>query len=107
MIKFHHFGNILLVLLILYFIYLFIQYYQFEHFASIQLTPVITENRYDPPIKGEDYSYQINKNYCFGNLFCPNKNDLCINNHCVSGGVPPESYFINSCQDCPKPGLIP
>ncbi len=107
---------ILLILLILYFISQCIGYYNIETFQSMEtfedynkpnLTPMITENGCLPPQKDCQYSYQVNRNYCFNNLFCPNKDDQCVNQHCVPQGMPAPSDVTQQCNGCAPPGLIP
>ncbi len=81
-----------------------------EYFENIlNLSPPISENLCKPPLPQTQYSYQINPQFCTGSLFCPNKDDMCINQHCVPRNTPPTNYFIQDCtgSGCVKPGLYP
>lgn len=107
---------IILFLLVIYFFSQMVGYYNVETFQSVEtfqdygkpnLTPVITENACLPPRKECEYSYQFNKNYCFSDLSCPNKGDLCVNQHCVPQGMPTPSNVTQECNGCAPPGLIP
>ena len=103
---------ILLFILILYFFSQIISYYnvetfeQFEDYDKPLLTNVITENGCLPPKKDCEYSYQVNRNFCTTDLFCPNKDDLCVNQHCVPQGIPPSNKILEQCDGCAPPGLI-
>lgn len=76
-----------------------------DYHKYTDLTPNITQN-ICPPNPNTTYKFKLNKNYCTSNLFCPNKTDLCVNNHCVPGDLPVPSSILENCNGCPKPGLV-
>ncbi len=82
---------------------------QLERFNQEYFENIVTENLCKPPLPQTQYSYKVNPQFCTGSLFCPNKDDMCINQHCVPRNVPPTSYFIQNCtgSGCVKPGLYP
>ncbi len=104
--KFNHLITVILFLVILYFFCMLIQYLtieDFENYNKPNLSHVFTE--YSCP--NQSYSYQINRNYCTTDLFCPNKDDICVNQHCVPQGAPAPLPILQDCPGCAKPGLIP
>ncbi len=68
------------------------------------LSNLVIEDGCRPPAKDlRPYSYKINEDYCFGDLFCKNKNDRCLNFHCIPSGVDPQNNYMQDCPDCVKP----
>jgi hypothetical protein len=106
----HHLIIILIVIFVFYIIHMGIsrrirETFQNDSLADLNLSPVITENKCDPAEPSKEYSYQINRNYCFGNISCWNKDDICVNQHCVPQDVPPPVDDTRQCVGCSKPGL--
>ncbi len=107
----------MIYMLVFYLILLFISLYfinqflnnltkeKFENQQYLKLSPNIIDN-ICPPNPNTTYSFKINENYCTSNLFCPNKSDLCVNNHCVPGDIPFPPTVLANCYGCPKPGLV-
>ncbi len=106
----HHLIIILVVIFVFYMIHMGIsrriqETFQNDSLADLNLSPVITENKCNPEEPKREYSYQINRNYCFGNISCWNKDDICVNQHCVPQDVPPPVDDTRQCVGCSKPGL--
>lgn len=100
--KFSHLLTIFIVLLVLYMFYSMVQYSNLEHFEN----ELIRENSCIPPQSNTEYSYRVNSDFCTSSLMCPNKDDICVNQHCIPQGVPPPPEILRDCVGCAAPGLI-
>lgn len=109
MTNFMHLLYLILILLFLYLINCYLNKQTKENFSDFQKYKDLTSNIIQnicPPNPDTTYSFKLNKNYCTSNLFCPNKTDLCVNNHCVPQNIPFSPTVLQSCNGCPKPGLV-
>jgi hypothetical protein len=100
--KVEHILTFIFILAVLYLFYLIIQYRNLEHFENA----LKTENSCRPPQSNTEYSYRINTDFCVGNITCPRKGDICVNQHCVPPNQPVPNSILEDCVGCPKPGLI-
>ena len=103
----NHLLSVILFLVVLYFFFSLIYYITIEQFETFQnLSPPITENSCIPPQQKDNYSFQINRDFCTNNLTCYKKGDICVNQHCIPQGVPPPASLLQDCNGCSPPGLI-